>query len=153
MDIKYINPFLEALKGVFESFGMGDMQRGAVQKKDIMQVDMDITSIIGLVGDVRGNIAYSLSQETGKKIASAMMMGMPVEEFDMIARSAIGELANMITGRAAGILSETGIVTDLTPPSIVFGEDILFIISSVQTIAVDMNTQFGRIQINIGLEV
>ncbi len=153
MDIKFINPFIEALKSVLESFGITDVRRGGIQKKDMMHVDMDITSIIGIVGDVRGNIAYSLTQEAGKKLASIMMMGMPVTEFDDIARSAIGEIANMITGRASAILAEAGVITDLTPPSIVFGQDILFVISSVQTIAIDMETQFGKIQINIGLEI
>lgn len=153
MDVKYINPFLEAVKKILESFGVSDVKRGGVRKKEIMNVDMDITSVVGLIGGIRGNIAYSLSQDTAKKIVSTMMMGMPVNEMDAIARSAIGELANMITGTASGILSENNIITDITPPSIIFGSDIYFIISSVETISIDMETQFGKIEINIGLEV
>ncbi|MCX7841945.1 MAG: chemotaxis protein CheX [Clostridia bacterium] len=153
MDIKYINPFLEALKNVLETFGASDIKKGGLQKKETMLADMDITSIIGIVGDVRGNIAYCMTEETGKKIASAMMMGMPVETLDSIARSALGEMANMMGGRASAILSQAGVATDLTPPSIIIGRDIMLIISSVQTVAVDMETPFGRIQINIGLEV
>ncbi|MCX7747658.1 MAG: chemotaxis protein CheX [Clostridia bacterium] len=153
MDVKYINPFLEAVKIILGEFGIQDIRRGNIVKKESMHVDMDITSVIGLIGDVRGNIAYSLSQETAKAITSAMMMGMPVTQMDALARSAIGELTNMITGRALGILNSTNLFIDITPPSIIFGNDIYFIISSVQTITVDMLTPMGKIEINIGLEV
>ena len=153
MDIKYVNPFIEALKIVLTNFGAEDIKKGGIQKKDDMYVDMDITSVIGIIGAIRGNIAYSFSQDTAKKLVSAMMMGQPVNEMDMIARSAIGELANMITGTASSILAKSGVVTDVTPPSIIFGKDVYFIISSVQTIALAMETKFGKIEINIGLEV
>lgn len=153
MDVKYINPFLVSVKKILESYNITDVKRGNIKKKENMHVDMDITSVVGLIGGVRGNVAYSLSQQTAIQIVSAMMMGMPVTEFDAIGRSAIGELANMISGTATGILSQEGAIVDITPPSIIFGKDIYFIISSVETITVDMDTPYGRIEINIGLEV
>lgn len=157
MDVKYINTFLEALVHVLGNFGMSDIKRGNIVKKENMHVNMDITSVTGLVGAIRGNIAYSLSKETAMGIVSKMMMGAPVTEFDEIARSAIGELANMITGTASGIiskmLSDKSVPFEPTPPSIISGKDIYFMISSVPTIAIDMYTQAGRIEVNIGLEI
>ena len=58
-----------------------------------MYVDTDITAVVGMVGQVRGNIAYSMAEDTAKKIVSAMMMGMPVEELDEMGRSALGEFS------------------------------------------------------------
>lgn len=153
MDVKYINPFLEAVAKILSSFGIQDVKRGKIILKDNMRVDLDITSVVGLIGGVRGNVAYSLSEETAKSIVSAMMMGMPVEELGALGRSAIAELSNMITGTATSILSQDGALVDITPPSIIFGKEIYFLISSVQTISVDMVTVFGQIQVNIGLEV
>ena len=88
MDIKYILPFLEALKGVLEQFGAVDIRRGDMARNDLMYVDTDITAVVGMVGQVRGNIAYSMAEDTAKKIVSAMMMGMPVEDLDEMGRSA-----------------------------------------------------------------
>ncbi|KNY29714.1 chemotaxis protein CheX [Pseudobacteroides cellulosolvens] len=153
MDIKYINPFLQALVKVLGEFGISDVTKSGLKKKEKMHVDMDITSVIGLIGGARGNIAYSFSEETAKKIASAMMMGEPVETMDALSRSAISELTNMVTGTACGILSENGLTIDLTPPSLIFGKDIYFIISSVETICLEMNTGCGKVEINIGLEM
>lgn len=157
MDVKYINPFLEALISVLGSFGVTEVKKAGIQKKENMYVNMDITALIGLVGGVRGNVAYSFSMETAGQLVSAMMKGAPVREFDEIARSAVGELANIITGTASGIISgmldKKDTLVDTTPPSVIFGREIYFIISSVPTIAVSLDTRFGRIEVNIGLEM
>ena len=41
--------------------------------------------ILGIIGDVKGNVVYSTDIESAKKIASTMMMGAPVTEFDELA--------------------------------------------------------------------
>lgn len=153
MDVKYINPFLEAVTKILGDFGITEVKKGKIILKDTMRVDMDITSIVGIVGAIRGNVGYSLSEETAKKIVSAMMMGMPVEELGSIGRSAIAELSNMFTGTASAIISNAGDVLDITPPSIIFGKEIYFIISSIQTVSILMETPIGNIEVNIGLEV
>jgi chemotaxis protein CheX len=152
MDVKHINPFLESAKSVLEQLGVCDIKISGVNKKEKMFIDMEITSLIGIVGDIRGNVAYSMSEESAKKIISIMMMGMPVENIDEIGRSAIGELTNMITGNASTLLSNHGYSTDITPPSTVFGTDMYFIISTVETITVNMDTAIGTIEVNLGLE-
>lgn len=48
-------------------------------------------------------------------------MGMPVSEFDDMARSAISELGNMVMGNAATILSNNNVMIDITPPTIITG--------------------------------
>lgn len=153
MDVKYILPFLDGLINILEQFGMTDIKRSGLYKKDYMAVDKDVTAIIGIVGELRGNVAYSMSQDTAKQIVSAMMMGMPVEDMNEIARSAVGELSNMVTGNASTLLSGNDINVDITPPSIVFGSGIYFIISSVDTITIDLETPAGSIEVNIGLEL
>lgn len=153
MDVKYILPFLESVKGILEQFGISDIKRGQIAKNEIMHVNTDITAVVGVVGQIRGNIAYSMSEDTAKRIVSSMMMGMPVDQLDDMERSAIGEFANMVTGNASILLSNTGLEVDITPPSIIFGRDIYFIISSVETLSIDMETPLGKIEVNIGLEL
>ncbi len=153
MDVKYILPFLESVKSVLEQFGVTDIKRGQLAKNDIMHVNQDVTAVVGVVGQIRGNIAYSMSEDTARRIVSTMMMGMPVEQLDEMGRSAIGEFANMVTGNASILFSNTGLEVDVTPPSIIFGKDMYFIISTVQTIKIDMETSLGKIEVNIGLEI
>ena len=152
MNVTYINPFLEALTKVLDQFGVANTDIGKLEKKERMLVTLDVTAIVGLVGDIKGNVAYSLSQETAKKIIATMMPGRPVTDFDVLARSAIGELSNMVSGRASILLSNMGVNIDISPPSIIVGEEIVFIISPVQSIAVNMDTSAGRIEVNIEIE-
>lgn len=149
MNVIHVNPFIESLTKVLEQYGISDSTVGTLEKKERMQVTLDVTAVIGLVGDIKGNVAYSLSQDTAKAIVSRMMMGATVTEFDSIVLSAIGELSNMITGMASVYLSNMGVNIDISPPSIISGEDIYFIISAVQSIAVNLDTQAGRIEVNI----
>lgn len=153
MDAKYINPFLDALKNILSQFGITDIKKGKMEIKEIMHVDKEITSVLGIVGDIRGNVAYSVNTETAKKLVSLMMMGMEVSELDLIGRSAVSEFTNMVTGTASAGFDTQGIALNISPPSVIFGRDVYFIISSVQTIALTMQTEIGEIEINIGLEV
>ncbi len=152
MDVKYINPFLEAMLAVLPSFGITDITRGTVEVKEDMYVNMDITSVLGLFGSVRGNISYSFTEVTGLAIASSMI-GETVEELDEMAWSAISELSNQLAGRGCKILSDNELSTDFTTPSVIIGKDVQLLVSPVQTISIDIETSVGKIQINIGLEI
>jgi chemotaxis protein CheX len=152
MDVKYINPFLIALKNVLGQLGVSETSISQVQIKESMFVEMDITAIIGLVGDLRGNIALSFSTETAKGIISSILKT-PVLEIDTLTRSGIGELANMIAGNASILFAQNNLNTDITPPSIIFGKDIYFSISPVQTVEVHVDTDLGTISVDIGLEM
>jgi chemotaxis protein CheX len=153
MEVKYINSFLEALEYVLTQFGIADIQIGNFQKKGSMFIEADITAVIGLVGAIRGNIAFSLPEDSAKKIISTMMGGASVPEMDEIAKSAIGEVANMVMGSAATRLSQLGAVTDITPPSILFGRQTLLVLSSLQTIEILVTSKVGNITVNISLEM
>lgn len=152
MSTQYMDPFVVALETVLTKYGMVNIKAGPLQRKENMYIESDVTAIIGLVGKIRGNVAFSLSEDTSKKILSVMMDGEPVPEIDNMARSTIGELANMITGTALTILSHSGVNTEITPPSIVFGKDVFVILSSVPSTEAIIGTELGNVTVNIAFE-
>ncbi len=152
MNVKHITPFMEALIKILEQHGISGIKRGAVVKKDVMTVDQDITSVIGINGGIRGNIAYSLSDKTAIRLLTAMKLTVPAQLFGPEARYAVGAMTEMIISKASELILEEGIIIYATPPTIVFGEEIHFNISPVQTIAVNIETPCGTVEINIGLE-
>ncbi len=153
MNAKYVNPFLKAVEHVLGQFGIVDITKKSLQTKEDMSIESDVTAFVGVVGDIRGNVAYAFSEETAKKLASAMMMGMPVEALNDMTRSALAELSNMFTGNAAAIFESEKCHLDITPPSLVVGEEVLFVLSFFQTLTVSIDTAIGTIDIHIGLEV
>ena len=81
-----------------------------------------IVIMIGVTGEMKGQVMLSLPAESAKDIASKMMMGMPVNELDDMAKSAICELGNMVMGNASTVFSVKGIGIDITPPTMFQGD-------------------------------
>jgi len=84
-----------------------------------------------------------MSIDTAKEIASRMMGGWPIETFDEIVKSAIGEMANMIMGNTSTLFSEKKIKVDITPPSILVGRDMTMSTSNMVTICVPLMLDNG----------
>lgn len=150
--MEIVKPFIDAVLLVLPMLGLTDIKQGNVVAKDNLATARDVTVLIGLSQDIRGNVAYGLSEECARNIASTMMCGMPVPEFDEMAQSAISELVNMITANAATNLEGLGKVVKISPPTLITGEKITARISQVPTVAIEFITSAGTIELNVGLE-
>lgn len=149
MEVKYINSFLEAFTKILGQFGITDIKRGSIKKKSKLYVDLDISTVICLKGGIHGNIAISMAQDTAQKVSSKMMMGVSVPGIDNLAISAIGELSSMIAGSASTMLKSLGVSLQISPPIVLLeSSDINFL----ETLAIDFETQLGKIEFNIGFE-
>ncbi len=145
MNIEYINPFIEAGQIVIKQTASLEAKLGKVYLKTAPYRTEDVIIVIGLTGRIRGQAIFSMSRNLALKIASAMMMGMPVTEFDDLSKSAISEMANMIMGNAATILYNRGINIDITPPSLLLGENLQITPSKMKTICVPLIVGDGEI--------
>ncbi|MCD6449864.1 MAG: chemotaxis protein CheX [Thermotogaceae bacterium] len=123
MDARIVNALLSA---VVSTFTQVVHQKPIMEKPKVVKEitpKFEIITVIGFVGDLEGNVIYSFAEETAFKIISEMM-GMPYNQLDELALSALGELGNMTTGALAINLEKVGIKVDLTPPTVVTGKDI-----------------------------
>ncbi|MEN8904953.1 MAG: chemotaxis protein CheX [Clostridiales bacterium] len=152
MDVNNINPFLKAFESILIQLGANSVKKSSLKLKKNMTTNKDVTTFVGLVGSVRGNISYSFTSKTAIGLAS-LLMGMELDSLDEIARSSIAELSNMITGNAVSILEGKGRKIDITTPTVVLGEDMYFVLGTVDTIAVEFETQYGIVEVNFGLEI
>ncbi|MGN0318650.1 MAG: chemotaxis protein CheX [Lachnospira sp.] len=122
INVECINPFLMAAMSIMHDACQIEMKVG---KPYVRNTDFEADSVIimiGVTGEMRGQVIISITLQNACDIASRMMMGMPVPELDDMALSAISELGNMIMGNAATILSTKGIGIDITPPTLGRGE-------------------------------
>lgn len=150
MDVKYINPVLETFNATLEQFGVHNIKRCNMQKKNKLYLNLDLSTVVCFQGGVQGDIALSMPLDTAKSLASAMMMGMSVTTIDEVAKSAIGELSSMIAGTYATKLSSLGVSTKITPPRVILENAE---INSYETLAIDFDTDLGKIELNIGLNI
>jgi len=153
MKIEYINPFIEASQTVIKQIASLDAKLGKVYLKTAPYRSEDIIIMVGLTGKLRGQAVFSMTRELGMKIASCMMMGMEVTEFDEMSKSAISELANMIMGNAATILYNRGINIDITPPSLLMGENMQITPNKMKTICIPLLlSNNDKIELDISTE-
>lgn len=151
MDVNYLNPFLEAFQNVMPQLGMNDVKKIGVELKGKFIESPGVVVIIGLIGDIKGNVIYGLSLEDAKKIASVMMMGMPVDDFNEMAQSAISELVNMLTANVATNFSNNSVNIDISTPTLIQGEFVANA-NSDKVICVSMGVNDTKIDVNISLE-
>jgi chemotaxis protein CheX len=115
-------PFVDAFTAVMPQIGFQDIKRNKISVREHAVTSKGVTVLVGFTKEIKGNVAYNMTENTARLIASTMMMGMPVPELDEMAMSAISELGNMIMGNAATILSTKGIGIDITPPTLCRGD-------------------------------
>ena len=153
MNIEYINPFIEASQTVLKQITQLDAKLGKVYLKNSPYDSEDILIMVGLTGNMRGQAIFSINKAFALKIASIMMMGMPVNEFDEMSKSALSELANMIMGNAATILYNRGIDIDITPPSLLVGENMQITTGKMKTVCIPLEfNQNEKIDLDISTE-
>lgn len=152
MDIKYINPFINAFANILPQVGLSNIEKKGLSLKGKYLDSSGVVIIVGIMGDIKGNIIYSTSIENAKKIASAMMMGMPVNELDELAQSAISELTNMLTANAATEFSNINIDINISTPTLIYG-NFTANASTDKVICVEMAANDISFDINIALEL
>lgn len=153
MNVEYINPFIEASQSVLMMMTGNKPTLGKVYLKKVPFPSDDIAVIVGLTGRIRGQMVISLNTDTALTVASAMMGGVALAELDEISKSAIAELGNMIMGNTATILSSRGIGIEITPPSLLVGQNMVITPAHMRTICVPLILSGEKsIEINVSLE-
>ena len=122
INVDHINPFLMAASTIMRDACQMEMKIGRPYVKTTEFQSDSVIIMIGVTGEMRGQVMISFTTSKACQVASGMMMGMPVPELDDMAMSAISELGNMIMGNAATIFSTKGYVIDITPPSVCHGD-------------------------------
>lgn len=152
-NVEYINPFIEASQNVLRDFCRIEVKLGKPYITNASYEGDTLIIIVGITGDLRGQVIINMKYEVACSIASTMMMGMPVPELNDMAKSAVSELANMILGNSATLFSKKGIVLDITPPSICFGSNLSISVSDSKTICIPLHFEDGQsIEINVAVK-
>ena len=116
INVEYINPFLSAATSIMHDMCQTELKIGRPYVKTTEFKEDSVLIMIGVTGEMRGQVILAFTYEKACEIASKMIM-MPVTELDELSTSAISELGNMVMGNAATILSTKGIGIDITPPA------------------------------------
>ena len=144
-------PFVLAAKGVLEHELGSDVGRGRVR---VERGDFEaggVTAVIGITGALSGAVLYRMSEATALAIVGRIM-GQNFSELDALARSGVGELGNVITGRAGALLDRAGVRAGVAPPVLIVGRGGLMSSLNIPRLLVPLETSEGTIDLQLALK-
>ena len=150
MNIKFLNPFLEAAAEVLEAEMSLTATRGTLSLQKSSLSATEITVLISLIGQIQGLVLYGMSTATGLAFVSRIM-GQEFTEFDGLAQSGIGELGNVITGRAAVKLSQAGYDANISTPTLIIGKGAQISTLDFSRIVVPLQTRAGEMVVHLAI--
>lgn len=120
INAEHINVFLMATSKILQDMCGYNPTIGKPSVKGCDFKDDTIVIMIGVTGEMKGQVMLAFEDSVACDIAGKMMMT-TVEKLDEISTSAICELGNMIMGNASTVFSVEGIGIDITPPTMCKG--------------------------------
>ncbi|MBO4395319.1 MAG: chemotaxis protein CheX [Eubacterium sp.] len=150
LNAEHINPFLMTAKKILQDVCFVEV---AIQKPMLKEASFgkdDWVIIVGVTGEMRGQVLIAMSEKNACAIASKMCMT-EIKEIDDFASSALSELGNMIMGNASTVFSSSGIGIDITPPTLSHGE-VSFTSSYTKSLCVPMVFDGGGIDLFLALK-
>jgi chemotaxis protein CheX len=151
MKVEFVNPFIQAASEVLDVELGSETQRGNLRLHKSAFTTDEVTALVGVTGTLSGLVLYSMSQATALGIVSKMI-GQDFDEFDALAQSGIGELGNVITGRAGVLLSEAGYPSNITPPALVIGKGTMITTLDLHRLVFPLQTEVGSLEIQVVLK-
>ncbi len=118
----------------------------------------NITATIGITGDVHGHLILFSKLDTAVSLVEEIFrnMGMhdeKIEPGDQMFKETFAELLNQLGGRSTIKLSEAGIDSDITPPTIIKGDNIYIDTKSYgSTAIIKIAGNFGSMGLFVGLK-
>lgn len=114
---------IEATQEVFASMIFIDISPEAESDEPVSSFAPNISSLIGLAGDMKGILGIHCPADVAMAITSSML-GMEVEELGEDAKDAIGEIANMVAGGLKVALAANDKKIELAIPTTVIGQSL-----------------------------
>jgi chemotaxis protein CheX len=115
------NEIATGCKEVFSTMLMVELESEDVVYQKKVEINSNITSMIGLGGGLKGLLAVHCPSSVATKITSAFL-GMDVEEIDDDVKDAIGEIANMVAGNLKVSYAAVDVNIELAIPTSIVGD-------------------------------
>ncbi|MBU8905006.1 chemotaxis protein CheX [Desertibacillus haloalkaliphilus] len=151
MQDNHINAITRATKSILTShLGVEVSMNEPVVIKDTSVPAKAISVILGVNGQLEGQIICSMEADTAKSIIGTMMGGMTIEAIDDMGWSAIQEFGNWIAGTTATELSKEACTIDVTPP--VINEGSSKFRSAETFVSLPLESTIGAINVHVSIK-
>ena len=120
-NVDFINPFLTAVVEVLGTMANVEVTPGRPYINRKRTSCCDITGLIGITGHAGGAMSLSLDEAAILQIVNNMLYE-SYEELNEEIADAVGELTNMIAGKARNELAKQGMIFQASTPTVIRGK-------------------------------
>ena len=152
MDVKLIDPFIDATMNVLETMASIKARPGEPYLKKEKVAKGEVTGLIGLTGEVGGTLSVSFTEKSILSVVSNMF-GEEMKEINEEIKDAVGEITNIISGQARQKLEESGRSLKAAIPTVITGKNhTITHITPYPVFAVEFSTNNGEFTIEVCFE-
>lgn len=155
MEMKYIEPFVEATVDTFRTALATELKVGQPAVAGKLDFSRDISAIMNLSGDARGVVVLSFPKFVALRAVSRWT-GMDMTKIKDLLNEmadAVGELVNIICGTAKRDLSHTDEGLFVSLPTVVIGADhVIWSFRKTAAITVPFESELGPFAMDVRLE-
>jgi chemotaxis protein CheX len=152
MDVRYINPFIQAVQHVFKTMLDAEIFVSKPSLKDSNVPHADVSAIIGYTGNATGSVSLCFSKQSATKVASKFADMELTFEDSVELGDALGELANMVAGQAKAKLPADSVSISL--PRVVMGHDLVVVTSRrAPVVQLQCDSNVGRFTVEVMMEM
>jgi len=152
MDVKLVNPFIEATIHVLSSLAFTQAHAGVPYIKVDHVAKGDISGVVGLTGEAKGTISVTFTQKCILHIVSSMF-GDEIKEMNEEVKDAVGEILNIVSGHGRQKIQTMGKTIQGAIPTVVVGKDhVINHMTSYPIVAIPFETENGGFTFEVCLE-
>ena len=137
---EYVNPFLISTKNILSQMAGIDIDLKGTSLKKSPIFPKKVIIVVGIIGQLKGSVIIGLDDSFARTIASNMM-GYHISTLDEMSKSALKELSNILMGRVAIDLESKGTKIDITPPTLLTGDNISISLESIPLLSIKFASQ------------
>jgi chemotaxis protein CheX len=153
MNAQHVNPFVEAAMEVLGRAAAMEVRRGHLSWKPRAEPSYAVSIIVGVFGLITGQVVYSLHGTIAARLVDALLPGRSPEEKKVLFLDCLGEVGNMITGRAAALLeARSGRPVSITTPAVAAGSGLAVHLAPRPALVLGLVTAHGPIEVSIAVE-
>lgn len=149
-DPQHTQIFIEAVESVFAAMFSMPVTYSEPCVKHADEPWLDITGAIGLTGSLSGAMALTFHRTTAEGVASELLGAATGFDSEDTA-DAIGELANIIAGKAKASLNTDGSMS-ISCPSVTRGACVTYLNPGAEVVAIDIDCALGQLRLEYSLK-
>jgi chemotaxis protein CheX len=154
MEDSILRVFSESTEKIFSEIGFSKLHLMHVDENGR---DYEVIASIGITGDISGYLSLRTDLSTAHAFIGRLLRNLSLdteeEEFGRFHREALGEIVNQVSGRSSMLLEEKDYHCNITPPTILIGENMEFSPRDLgKTFNTDIIGDFGSINLFVGVQ-